>query len=176
MSNLTRTADHLSAELEKQGFVIMSKTNGEGLPLVAFRLGEDPDREFDEFALARTLRTRGWVVPAYTMAPKTNNLKMLRIVVREDFSRSKCELLLADVKLCVGLLKEMDKESLERQQTYVQRHVMSSSKAQQQNSDAYKVRHQKKMILPRKSRLSTDSMQDETHSLQGKTGKTHAVC
>ncbi|KAI9901682.1 hypothetical protein N3K66_003499 [Trichothecium roseum] len=155
MSNLTRTADHLSAELEQQGFIIMSKTNGEGLPLVAFRLGEDPDREFDEFALARTLRSRGWVVPAYTMAPKTNNLKMLRIVVREDFSRSKCELLLADVKLCIGLLKDMDKESLERQQTYVQRHVMSSGKAQQQKSDAYK---------------------DETHSLQGKTGKTHAVC
>ena len=139
MSNLTRTADYLSAELEKQGFVIMSKTNGEGLPLVAFRLKENADREFDEFALARTLRSRGWVVPAYTMAPKTNNLKMLRIVVREDFSRSTCELLLADVKLCLGLLEEMDKESLQRQKTYVQRHVVSAGRAQQQSSEAYKV-------------------------------------
>jgi glutamate decarboxylase len=38
MMNLTRTADYLSANLEHLGFIIMSKSKGEGLPLVAFRL------------------------------------------------------------------------------------------------------------------------------------------
>jgi hypothetical protein len=42
MTNLTRTADYLSANLSNLGFVIMSKGKGEGLPLVAFRL--DPSK------------------------------------------------------------------------------------------------------------------------------------
>lgn len=52
MSNLTRTADYLSDSLAALGFVIMSKKSGQGLPLVAFRMKPDEDREFDEFALA----------------------------------------------------------------------------------------------------------------------------
>ena len=57
MINLTSTADYLSANLEAMGMVIMSKGQGEGLPLVAFRL---PDGKlYDEFALAHQLRERG---------------------------------------------------------------------------------------------------------------------
>ena len=65
-SNLTRTADYLSAHLEALGFIIMSKKGGDGLPLVAARI--DPERGvmYDEFAIAHQLRERGWVVPAYT--------------------------------------------------------------------------------------------------------------
>ena len=67
MMNLTRTADYLAANLEALGMILMSKKSGEGLPLVAFRL---PDgKYYDEFNLAHSLRERGWVVPAYTMAP-----------------------------------------------------------------------------------------------------------
>jgi glutamate decarboxylase len=52
MSNLTRTADYLSDSLKELGFIIMSKKSGEGLPLVAFRLAPNEERNFDEFALA----------------------------------------------------------------------------------------------------------------------------
>jgi glutamate decarboxylase len=38
-----------------------------GLPLVAWKLKNQ--EKYDEFAIARHLRTRGWIVPAYTMAP-----------------------------------------------------------------------------------------------------------
>jgi glutamate decarboxylase len=83
MTNITRTADYLSAALETLGFKIMSQTSGKGLPLVAFRL--DPSKKFphDEFAIAHELRQRGWVVPAYTMAPHSEKLKLMRVVVRE---------------------------------------------------------------------------------------------
>lgn len=133
MSNLTRTADYLSSSLEQEGFIIMSQRSGQGLPLVAFRFPdvEDPDqRHYDEFSLARNLRSRGWVVPAYTMAPKTNNLKMLRVVVREDFSRSKCDMLIADVKLCVGLLKDMNQETLKQQESFIQKYVTTHGKSE----------------------------------------------
>ncbi|CAH0002019.1 unnamed protein product [Clonostachys byssicola] len=156
MSNLTRTADYLTRSLVQQGFIIMSKPSGEGLPLVAFRFPPDEDRGFDEFSLARTLRSRGWVVPAYTMAPHTEELKMLRVVVREDFSRSKCNMLINDIKLCVGLLKETNQEVLRRQDAYIQKHILSSGKLR---NDA-----------------SPTAYKNETHSIQGKTGKTHGIC
>ena len=136
MSNLTRTADYLTESLETLGFVIMSQRSGRGLPLVAFRLrgpeeGGSKDRHFDEFALAHHLRSRGWVVPAYTMAPNTNKLKMLRVVVREDFSRSRCDLLIDDIKLCCGVLEQSDRETVKRQEEYIKAHVTASGRHKQ---------------------------------------------
>lgn len=177
MSNLTRTADYLTDALSAQGFIIMSKRSGDGLPLVAFRFPDerddgDEERFYDEFSLARTLRGRGWVVPAYTMAPHAEKTKMLRVVVREDFTRSKCDMLIHDIKLCCGMLQEMSKESLERQEQYIQRHVTSHGKRRNGHAAAaYKVsKHAHGSHDP------TNSVKDEKHSLQGKTGKTHAIC
>ena len=112
MSNLTRTADYLAASLKQLGFIIMSKGNGEGLPLVAFRLDPKHKHQYDEFAVAHNLRERGWVVPAYTMAPHCDSLKLMRVVVREDFSRSRCDQLVADIKLAVSTLNGMDAQRL----------------------------------------------------------------
>ena len=154
MSNLTRTADYLSDSLEQLGFIIMSQKSGTGLPLVAFRLDPKSNKHYDEFALAHQLRERGWVVPAYTMAPHSEELKLLRVVVREDFSKSRCDQLLADFKLCLQVLDEMDTKQIKERETYVQQHVSHSHK------EKHGHRHYKK----------------EQHSLQGKTGKTHAVC
>lgn len=133
MSNLTRTADYLSSSLEALGFVIMSKKSGEGLPLVAFRLSElaDPEteRNYDEFALAHKLRARGWVVPAYTMAPHTNDLKMLRVVVREDFTKNRCDSLITDIRYCQQLLDQMDKDSIRKQEEFIHRHAVNSGQS-----------------------------------------------
>jgi glutamate decarboxylase len=129
MSNLTRTADYLSDSLEALGYIIMSKKSGDGLPLVAFRLPPKEDRHYDEFALAHQLRVRGWVVPAYTMAPKTNDLKMLRVVVREDFTKNRCDALICDIKLSQSVLEEMDKESIKQQQEFIHKHHTASGKA-----------------------------------------------
>ncbi|KAK2596728.1 hypothetical protein QQS21_006183 [Conoideocrella luteorostrata] len=136
MSNLTRTADYLSDSLEGLNFAIMSQRSGKGLPLVAFRFPgpNEPngraDRHYDEFALAHSLRSRGWVVPAYTMAPNTDKMKMLRVVVREDFSRSRCDMLIHDIKLCLGLLEEMDRETVKAQEEFIKSHSTSSGRAQ----------------------------------------------
>lgn len=138
MSNLTRTADYLAESLAALGFIIMSKKSGEGLPLVAFRLREDPDRNYDEFALAHQLRVRGWIIPAYTMAPKTEGLKMLRIVVREDFSRNRCDGLINDIRLCQGLLDQMDKETIKKQQEFIHKNHVASGKASH-NHPKYRV-------------------------------------
>lgn len=155
MTNLTHTADYLSDHLQQLNFIIMSKKNGVGLPLVAFRFDDKVDRLYDEYALAHQLRQRRWVVPAYTMAPRTNNLKMLRVVVREDFSKSRCDQLLIDIKLCMEVLDDMSKEELKRNQQHIQAHATSHGRHGGRNHKYY---------------------HGEKHSLQGKTGKTHPVC
>lgn len=154
MLNLTRTADYLIEQLQHLGFIIMSQGHGRGLPLVAFRLNPAKGYIFDEFAIAHHLRERGWVVPAYTMAPHSEKLKLMRVVVREDFSKSRCDSLLTDFKLALGVLAEMDQKSMQKYQDHVKRHASNVGRAKH-NHPAYK---------------------KEEHSLQGKTGKTHAIC
>lgn len=101
----------------------MSETSGKGLPLVAWRLKTagkfDGELTFgwplinsivtfkiniSEFAIARTLRSRGWIVPAYTMAPHTESMKLLRVVVREDFSMERCHTFLRDLADTVSMI------------------------------------------------------------------------
>lgn len=134
----------------------MSETNGRGLPLVAFRLDPASKKHYDEFALAHQLRQRSWVVPAYTMAPHTKDLKMLRVVVREDFSKSRCDQLLEDIKLCVGVLDAMDREDIKKHNMFIWKHAVNSSKGRKEHG--------------------TQHYKNEKHSLQGKEGKTHAPC
>jgi glutamate decarboxylase len=121
MQNLTRTADHLAKQLQNLGFIIMSDSAGAGLPLVAYRLPPDENRLWDEYALAHVLRQRGWVIPAYTMAPHSNQLKMMRIVLREDFSMDRCNVLVDDIKMAMKTLEEMDRSMIEQYIRYVQR-------------------------------------------------------
>jgi glutamate decarboxylase len=119
MRNLTNTADYMSAALQQMGFIIMSEGGGRGLPLVAFRLDPRDGKQYDEFALAHQLRERGWVVPAYTMAPHSEAMKLMRVVIREDFSRSRCDALICDIKLAVQTLDAMDEKKIELHQEYV---------------------------------------------------------
>lgn len=145
MSNLVRTADYLAESLKKLDFVIMSEQSGRGLPLVAFRFKDAKEagnetRHYDEFALAAHLRARGWVVPAYTMAPKTDGLKMLRVVVREDFTRPRADSLIEDIKLCMGLLEQMDRDTVKRQNEYLKTHVTHHGKEAAHKKHGYKVR------------------------------------
>lgn len=155
MLNLTRTADYLGASVEKLGFILMSKTRGNGLPLVAFRLDPSKKHGFDEFAVAHQLRERGWVVPAYTMAPHSETLKMMRVVVREDFSRSRCDALISDIKLAMTELTKLDeKKMIHHYVDHMKQHGSRTGKHENMNQH----------------------FTDEKHSLQGKHGKTHAVC
>jgi len=155
MKNLTKTADFLSAGVQQLGFVLMSQGHGKGLPLVAFRLNPKEKHHFDEFDIAHRLRERGWVVPAYTMAPNADKLKLMRVVVREDFSRSRAESLLEDLRMAVETLKQLDKKDIDEHTKHIAKVRTTGHKKTPDGMKEYK---------------------GEKHSLQGKTGKTHAVC
>lgn len=42
------------------------------------------------------------------MAPHSEQMKLMRIVVREDFTKSRCDALIADFKLALQTLDAMD--------------------------------------------------------------------
>jgi glutamate decarboxylase len=113
MKNLIHDMIYLANQLEETGhFKILSDRSGKnGVPLVAFSLKDE--KHFDEFDLADKLRQRGWIVPAYTMAHEMEHLKLLRIVIREDFTKSRCRILLQDIEMAIKTLNEHNKETIE---------------------------------------------------------------
>ncbi|BAF11404.1 glutamate decarboxylase 1 [Oryza sativa Japonica Group] len=95
MENCHENAMVLKEGLVKTGrFDIVSKD--EGVPLVAFSL-KDRSRH-DEFEISDMLRRFGWIVPAYTMPPDAQHVTVLRVVIREEFSRTLAERLVLDIE------------------------------------------------------------------------------
>jgi glutamate decarboxylase len=70
-------------------------SDGSELPVFAFAV--DGEQGFDVYDISEALRVRGWIVPAYKMPPAIDDLDVLRICVRNGFSRDLAELLLADL-------------------------------------------------------------------------------
>ncbi len=65
------------------------------LPIVTFSVA--PDAGFSETGLSEKIRERGWILPAYTLPPDLTHRSVLRVVVKENFSRDMVDLLIADI-------------------------------------------------------------------------------
>lgn len=95
MTGLQTIAAYLTDRLLATGrFTMLSKPGH--LPVVAFALAGN--QRFTVFDLSEKLRGRGWIVPAYTMAPNAEEIAVLRVVVREGFSRDMADMLLDDIR------------------------------------------------------------------------------
>lgn len=159
MINLTTTSDWLAEKIasiqDAQGnikFEILGDNlGGKGLPLVAWRLKKQEN--YDEFAVARALRSRGWIVPAYTMAPHAQTLKLLRVVVREDFSLTRAHTFLRDLLDAIKLLDNAPAAVHEHMKQVHEADLQLKTEASSKYTDV-----------------------DDSHSLQGKHGKTHGIC
>lgn len=101
MRNCIENAKALREGLDKLGrFDFLSKDVG--VPLVAFSLKDRS--QHDEYEVSDALRRYGWIVPAYTMAPDAQEVTLLRVVVREDFSRQLADRLIVDMKKALEYL------------------------------------------------------------------------
>ena len=86
---------HLSSRIAKMGpFELL--TDGSELPVFAFKLA-DGQAAYSVFDLSERLRERGWLVPAYALPANLAGTEVLRIVVRNGFSRDLADLFLADL-------------------------------------------------------------------------------
>src|SRR5436190_5126907 len=68
-------------------FELVGEEDEEQLPLVAFKLaGEHPYDEFD--VAAQLAAERGWMLPAYTLPPDADHVKIMRALVKQTLGRS----------------------------------------------------------------------------------------
>jgi glutamate decarboxylase len=70
----------------------------------AFRVS-DPQAGFTVFDLSERLRTRGWLVPAYTFPANLQDVAVIRIVVRNGFTRDLAGVLLSDLEHHIKALR-----------------------------------------------------------------------
>ncbi|WEH16123.1 glutamate decarboxylase [Streptomyces sp. VNUA24] len=71
-------------------------TRGDELPVFAFTTAEDVTA-YDVFDVARRMRERGWLVPAYTFPENREDLSVLRVVCRNGFTSDLAGLFLEDL-------------------------------------------------------------------------------
>jgi len=102
MKSLAENAKYVADKLTGSGlFTMLSKEKQ--LPVLAFSLVDDS--RYTVFDISERLRERGWIVPAYTMAPNIEHIAVLRVVIRESFSRDLADLLLSDIEHAIKTLE-----------------------------------------------------------------------
>jgi len=110
-------------------------------------LTEEPPHEIDKYS-SRPLHFSQLAYPY----KHTNNHQ---VVVREDFSKQRCDSLVSDIKMALSTLVEMDKAQVEKYKQHVSTHT--------------RARHGHKKKNP------AENMKDN-HSLQAKHDKSHPIC
>jgi glutamate decarboxylase len=103
MNNIMENARYLEERLlELEKFELLTDTNY--LPVVVLKLKDDSD--YTVFQICEILLERGWVVPAYTLPPDAQQEAVMRVVVKENFSRDMAEMFATDVKNAIARLDE----------------------------------------------------------------------
>ena len=100
-NTMRENARYLAAELEKIGrFDILNA--GKLTPSCIAKL-KDPSK-FNEADLVAKLREHNWVIPAFTMPPAADTVTVMRMNVKETFSRDMADLLVRDVRQALEVL------------------------------------------------------------------------
>jgi len=94
MENSLMNARYLASEINKIKFFDLINKDIK-LPILALTITESAG--FSVYQLSDKLRERGWIVPAYSLPADAENVKVLRIVIKENFSRDMADMLIQDM-------------------------------------------------------------------------------
>jgi glutamate decarboxylase len=87
-------------------------SDGGELPVFAFKLKDGTP--FTVYDVSEAIRSRGWTLPAYPCPEGAEHISILRVVVRNGFSRDLASLLVADLKRTVERLNGEHASEAER--------------------------------------------------------------
>ena len=105
MGAMEQNAKALAEKLEANGNFELIGADKEQLPLVAFKLTDGHD--YDEFDVSWQLSAeRGWMLPAYTMPPDAEEVKVMRALVKETLGRAQVDRLADDIAEACTTLEE----------------------------------------------------------------------
>jgi glutamate decarboxylase len=103
MTNTVENARYLGKRLAESGRFDMLN-EAQLLPIVAFKLKGQTN--FSIFELSEKVRQRGWIIAAYTLPKNAEQIAIMRVVVRENFSRDMAEMLCSDIIEACDELRE----------------------------------------------------------------------
>jgi glutamate decarboxylase len=119
MQTMQQNAGALAKQIADIGaFRLIGAEDEEQLPLVAFQLeGEHP---YDEFDVASQLAAeRGWMVPAYTLPPNADHIKIMRALVKLTLSHAVANALADDISgACETLEKKGGLHEVDRRRVH----------------------------------------------------------
>lgn len=103
INNIMENARYLEERLLTLGkFELLTDSNY--LPVVVLKLKDDS--AYTVFQICDLLRQHGWVVPAYTLPPDAQEEAVMRVVVKENFSRDMAEIFATDLEKAITRLEE----------------------------------------------------------------------
>jgi glutamate decarboxylase len=114
METMQANAQALAQRIKDIGVFTLIGDGEEQLPLVAFQLAEK--HGYDEFDIASQLAAeRGWMVPAYTLPPNADHVKIMRALVKLTLGHTLTTTLAHDIAdACATLEKKGGLHELDR--------------------------------------------------------------
>jgi glutamate decarboxylase len=105
MKAMQQNARALAEKLAAGGDWELIGAEAEQLPLVAFKLAGE--KAYDEFDVSWQLSAeRGWMLPAYTMPPDAEEVKVMRALVKQTLSKEQVDRLAADIEQACATLEK----------------------------------------------------------------------
>lgn len=122
MTRILGNAQYLAKLLESSD--IFDVLNSAKLfPVVTIKLKQPAN--FTVFELSHKLRERGWILPAFTLPKNAENLALMRVVVKENFSREMADMLFDDIMEACEILDGSKKERLEPERSTDEGHFVT---------------------------------------------------
>jgi glutamate decarboxylase len=116
MENILEVSQDLAKRLERLGrFEILNK--GEQLPIIAFK--QKKVTEYSLLQLSHKLRERGWTVPAYNLPKNAEDVEIMRIVIRANFTSDMATILVDDIEKSCKFFEGGTKLRGDRKNTYI---------------------------------------------------------
>ena len=106
MKNSLQNARYLASRLKKVPNLQLVNEDIQ-LPILALRVKDK--KEYNVYQMSDRLRERGWIVPAYSLPQNAEEIEVLRIVVKENFSRDMADMLVEDMHRYAKILHEQCK-------------------------------------------------------------------
>ncbi|MEM0133057.1 glutamate decarboxylase [Acidiplasma sp.] len=104
--NMMGNARYLANEIKKMdNFELVS--SAEHIPVITFK--QKHEDSFNLFDLSSELRKFGWIIPAYSLPENASDTVLMRIVVRESFSRDMADLLINHIRQAVNNIGKRQK-------------------------------------------------------------------
>jgi len=98
LANAAALAEKVAA-IEGLGLI----SDGSLFPIVTVRAAAGGEHDLTD--LSHLLRERGWIVPAYTLPPNAERETVLRMVVKENFSRDMADMLAHDIAASMDAMR-----------------------------------------------------------------------